>query len=92
LVAIGKNVKIPETPPSVRDLLRRDGALARIDAILDVRHQNPAEKYLHWDKLRRMSMPAGHSHEDAWLAMKLQRSGSAKRVPLYDKQGLFFYY
>jgi len=85
-------MKIPETPPSVRELLQRDGALARIDAILDVQHQNPAGKYLHWDKLRRMQMPAGRSHEDAWLAMKLQRSGSAKQVPLYDKEGRFFHY
>ena len=41
--------------------------------------------YLHWDKLRRHTAPAGYSHREWWLAVKLARSG--KPIRLTDKKG-----
>jgi Fic family protein len=68
------------------------GIMARIDQLLDDENQNPSGEYLHWDKLRRLPTPAGRSHEEMWLALKLQRSGSSKRIPLRDKLGRSFHY
>jgi Fic family protein len=43
------------------------------------------EKYLHWDKLGYYSPPAGLSHEEWWLALKMERRGLYKQVPLRDR-------
>jgi Fic family protein len=49
--------------------------------------ERSTQQYLHWDKLRHLPTPAGFSHEDWWLALKLARSGLLRAVPLKDKQG-----
>jgi Fic family protein len=49
-------------------------------------------KYLHWDKLRYYSPPAELSHEEWWLALKLERQRLYKHVPLHDKNGTAFRY
>lgn len=47
-------------------------------------------KYLHWDKLICHTPPSGLSHREWWLALKVQRRGAAKAVPLADVQGARF--
>lgn len=47
-------------------------------------------QYLHWDKLRRYPASEGISLEDRWLAIKIQRTGLLKPVPLQDKRGKSF--
>ena len=36
------------------------------------------EKYLHWDKLRYHTPPKTFSHEDWWLALKMERQKFTK--------------
>lgn len=54
--------------------------------VLQLLHtQATSGHYLHWDKLRRHTAPAGYSHREWWLAVKLARSG--KPIILTDKKG-----
>jgi len=49
------------------------------------------EEYLHWDKLRHLSPPAGLSHEEWWWLVKRGRqSGRQGGIPLRDKKGVSF--
>jgi Fic family protein len=47
-------------------------------------------RYLHWDKLRRLSPPLSMTHEEWWFAIKYQRRFSYKKLPLYDKNSVPF--
>jgi Fic family protein len=49
-------------------------------------------RYLHWDKLRRLPPPTGLSAEQWWLKIKLARRGVARQLPLADKDGNHFDY
>ncbi len=49
-------------------------------------------RYIHWDKLRHLPPPADLSHEEWWLALKMQREGLARPVPLRDRDGTSFTY
>lgn len=46
--------------------------------------------YLHWDKLRRHAAPKGITHREWWMALKLARMSSLKRINLTDKAGRSF--
>jgi Fic family protein len=48
------------------------------------------ERYLHWDKLRRMPAPAGFTALDAWAAIKIGRLATLKRIALRDCAGKRF--
>jgi Fic family protein len=86
-------MKIPTQPPQFKALLEAPGGPERINRILSgaARRQLP-RKYLHWDKLRHLKAPNGWSHEDLWLALKMQRFAAAKSIPLRDKNGQQFNY
>jgi Fic family protein len=86
-------MKIPAQPPDFQSLLKAANAGERIDRILSktARRELP-RKYLHWDKLRHLKTPKGWSHEDLWLALKMQRLAAAKSIPLRDKNGRPFNY
>jgi Fic family protein len=45
-----------------------------------------ARNYLHWDKLRHLAPPKGLTPKEWWLALKLQRRGQLRPVPLQDKK------
>jgi Fic family protein len=45
------------------------------------------ERYLHWDKLRRLDPPAGLSAEQWWLKLKLARAGETRGFPLCNVAG-----
>lgn len=79
-------MKIPKAPPNFGKLLERGAAENRLSAIMNLAHATPHE-YYHWDKLRHLTPPSGFTAEEWWMAVKFQRSGSMKRLPLLDKQG-----
>lgn len=57
-----------------------------MDEILELARSIPvSEGYLHWDHLRHLPPPSGLTSEEWWLAVKLQRMGSLKPIPLLDK-------
>lgn len=67
--------KLQETPTRLRDILMMDT-------------EGPTRgKYLHWDKLRHSSPPAGFSHEEWWVALKFERLHRSRAVPLTDERG-----
>lgn len=82
---------IPQTPPSLPNLLEKYGE--RLPKILQARI--PATHkghYLHWDKLRHLTPLEGFNHEEWWLAVKVARSQTLRPIPLLDKQGKPFSY
>jgi len=44
-------------------------------------------KYLHWDKLIRYTPPAGLTHEEWWLGLKISRNALYKSISLTDAHG-----
>ena len=79
-------MKTPQKPPLFAGLVRKLASSDRFDSILEL-SRLPSTDYPHWDKLRHLPPPAGFTTEDWWLALKLQRTGASKPLPLLDKQG-----
>ena len=48
------------------------------------------ERYLHWDKVRRMSAPEGFTPLDCWAAIKVGRLATLKRIALAGCDGKLF--
>ncbi|MEN6335696.1 MAG: Fic family protein [Phycisphaerales bacterium] len=81
---------MPKKAPGLYDILPGTTDLFRL---LTLSGSLPAtDKYLHWDLLRHLKPPEGYSHEDWWAALKLQRLGQAKSIPLTNSQGKAFTY
>ncbi len=86
-------MKIPRTPPSMEKLsevLKDPSRFQRI--IFNSQDILPKDKYPHWDNVRYLKPPKGMSHQDWWLALKLQRQTLFKQVPLKDRNGRHFRY
>lgn len=81
-------MRIPERPPAFGALLRKHSE--RILEILDAARAATRETYLHWDKLRHLQPPDGLDIEQAWLALKFQRSAALRSIPLHDIKGAPF--
>ncbi len=77
------------TIAALEERLGRDEALAALSAPTDPR---AAQRYLHWDKLRRLQPPPGLSSEQWWLQIKFARRGSWRELPLADRDGRPFGY
>jgi Fic family protein len=81
-------------PPDVDQVLT--AALARNPEGAFVRiyeaSATPLPEYLHWDKLRHLTPPAGLSVEEWWLAIKMARRQLLKPLPLEDVDGEPFTY
>jgi len=82
-----------EAPPS----LAQSGASKEIERLARVLNApadpRSSERYLHWDKLRRLKPPKGLSAEDWWLKIKVFERGPGMRtLDLLDKNGKPFRY
>ncbi|TWT19141.1 Fic family protein [Luteimonas marina] len=79
-------MKLPVTPPALPTLLQQAGD--RLGTIFDL-GLGPEVRgvYEHWDHLRHLAPPEGHSHEEWWLGLKLARQALRRPLPLHDKQG-----
>ncbi|MDO8539559.1 MAG: Fic family protein [Opitutaceae bacterium] len=81
-------MKHPDRPPTMQRLLAGLRDISKLGQISTLaQDERSTREYLHWEKLQRLPAPAGASHEDWWLALKLARSGVLRPVPLKDKQG-----
>lgn len=81
-----------EKAPSISDLLARlsgDEVMAAVGAPTDPRTSN---RYLHWDKLRRLDPPQNLSSEQWWLKIKAARESDQRELPLTDADGEPFSY
>ncbi|MGF1634468.1 MAG: Fic family protein [Phycisphaerae bacterium] len=78
-------MRLPERPPKIKH--------QQLIAALQDRAFSPPggnvrrDDYLHWDKLRHLSPPAGLTHEQWWVLTKLGRQAGYRSTPLLDAQG-----
>ena len=84
-------MKIPVSPPSQERVFEiiKSGDGDKIAQLFD-RSIGPCDskgRYLHWDKLRHLTMPEGYDAELYWLAMRESRSRISKELPFRDKGG-----
>lgn len=80
-------MKMPNSPPPMQKLVQ-DIGFERMVEVADMMRALPrSDKYLHWDRLRFMTPPAGLSTEEWWLGIKMMRSSSLKKLPLLDTSG-----
>ncbi|HWX45150.1 MAG TPA: Fic family protein [Solirubrobacteraceae bacterium] len=61
-----------------------DGFDSAVRMLIDRKEIRSSGDYLHWDKLRRLTPPAGLSHHDWWLGIKWMRASSFSLLPLID--------
>ena len=85
-------MKLPRTPKPLTELFVDHGD--RLDKVFGQRLGPTVEgRYLHWDKLRHRTVPAGmESPDEWWLALKLARTGLYRELPLRDTGGGPFVY
>lgn len=79
-------MKLPQRPPSRNQILERMGSRL-LDVIQRLPEIQKADRYLHWDDLRRRPTPPDLSHEEWWWLLKHARTSGQKDVPLLDKSG-----
>lgn len=78
--------------PSIDDLTDRLGGRASVEALTAPADVLPRDRYLHWDKLRRLPPPPGLTSEQWWLKIKLARGDELRQLPLTDPEGEPFGY
>ncbi|MBI5772298.1 MAG: Fic family protein [Verrucomicrobia bacterium] len=79
-------MRIPESPPPLDKLIARLKDPSRMKLVFEAQADlRCLSRYFHWDELKHRSPPKGCTHEDWWLALKFQRMGNQRRVPLRDK-------
>jgi Fic family protein len=78
--------------PDPEEILARLGVDELRAAINGPVGEEPTDRYLHWDKLRRLTPPAGLSSEQWWLKIKLARRVVSRLLPLVDVHGEPFGY
>jgi Fic family protein len=82
-------MKKPQLPPDVNGIWNK---IKHSPKSLFDKLSTPSDdtRYLHWDKLRRLSPPLSMTHEEWWFAIKYQRRFAYKKLPLYDKNSVPF--
>jgi Fic family protein len=82
-------MRIPLRPPDFATLLAALGQASGAGLIEKMLGVGPSQngRYRHWDKLKRLTPPAGLSTEEWWLAIKLARRSSRLSIPLRDEHG-----
>src|SRR3954452_18317746 len=81
-----------ERAPTYLELTSKLGGEAQLQALHALRSRQPEDRYLHWDKLRRLDPPEGLSSEHWWLGLKASRAAEARLLPWMDKDGAPFRY
>jgi Fic family protein len=76
----------------VEDLFERLEPAEVIAALRAPADPRAPERYLHWDKLRRLQPPSGLSVEQWWLKVKAAREAGLRPLPLTDPIGRPFGY
>jgi len=82
-----------ETPPQIAPPGSPEGRKRLVKVLGSPPDPRSSERYLHWDKLRRLKPPEGLSSEDWWWRIKLlERGPGMRRLNLLDKNGEPFKY
>ena len=86
-------MRVPEKPPPMEELLQEAIGANRFAEVLNATGSPlVGGKYAHWDKLKYYQPPTDLSHREWWLALKLNRRGLYKSLPLEDRPGNPFRY
>lgn len=72
--------------PLIPDLLKKL-APEEVHAAVAAAAPSEGDRYLHWDKLRRLPPPDGLTPEQWWLKIKLARSNERRKLGLTDTYG-----
>lgn len=83
-------MKVPAVPPKLTDLLNANAARLPEILVVPLTRRQDVERYLHWDKVRSLTPPAGLSHEEWWLRLKLERQANRRSLPFTDSAGRHF--
>lgn len=85
---------LPVSPPSIHELFDAVEATPETMARIFAHSGGPAPdgKYRHWDILRHLEPPAGLTHREWWLGIKMSRMSVVRYLPLLDKNGQPFRY
>ena len=70
--------------PSVAGLLNKLDPQVVMTALTAPADVLPRDKYLHWDKLKRLDPPGDLTDEQWWLKIKMARSDDLRQLPLTD--------
>jgi Fic family protein len=81
-----------EPAPTTEELIDRLDAADLIAALGASPPRSDHERYLHWDKLRRLPAPDGLTAEQWWLRVKSARQDAMRPLPLTDTDGRPFGY
>jgi Fic family protein len=79
-----------EKAPTYFELMTKLGGDAAARAFRMARAEPEGSRYLHWDKLKRLTPPEGLSSEEWWLGIKTGRLAEARFLPLQDTEGTQF--
>ena len=82
-------MKIPKTPPTFEKVLSGLDAPAIQKMMGCVNNPLVIKRYLHFDKLQHYKVD-GYTTGELWAAIKFQRAGTLKKIPLKDKGGRHF--
>ena len=84
-------MRIPQTPPLFQNIVAEKNGVERFSKIwMALKAIPPSKKYLHWDELRFRTPPIGLTHLEWWSALKFERMGASRGLPLKDKGGKNF--
>ena len=83
-------MRVPRSPEPVDAL--QVGGIPLIDFLAQAGGPTVGGEYVHWDKLRRLTPPAGLNHEQWWMAIKFSRQAQYRTLPLNDTSGKPFVY
>ena len=85
-------MRLPKTPPPIRELLGSMDGEKLIALISSGAANLPPGRYEHWDKIRYLTPPPKLTREEWWIALKLGRSSTAKKLPFLSTDGRNFEY
>ena len=78
-------MRLPADPPPFGDLVHGQGPEGLLRLISSGIGKLPANRYLHWSKLKYMTPPEGFTVEDWWVATKIARAAAEHTLPLADE-------
>jgi Fic family protein len=80
------------TAPTVKELFSKLDDAAVVEAFSHGPDPRATDRYIHWDKLRRLDPPEGLTSEQWWLQVKTARDVDLRPLPLADPEGRPFHY
>lgn len=78
--------------PTYKELLPKVGAEKVSQILVALMQGQSDERYLHWDKLHRLTPPEDLNSEEWWLGLKTARGAERRPLPLRDADGHRFGY